>query len=37
MVPFTATVVPTIDLAAGRLIVAPPAGAFDRTEQNAGG
>jgi 16S rRNA processing protein RimM len=37
MVPFTDAVVPTIDLAAGRLIVAPPAGAFDRTEQNAGG
>jgi 16S rRNA processing protein RimM len=36
MVPFTDAVVPTIDLAAGRLIVDPPAGAFDR-EQNTGG
>jgi 16S rRNA processing protein RimM len=36
MVPFTDAVVPTIDLAAGRLIVHPPAGAFDR-EQNTGG
>ncbi|MFL5002339.1 MAG: PRC-barrel domain-containing protein, partial [Xanthobacteraceae bacterium] len=28
MLPFTAAVVPTIDLAAGRLVVDPPAGAF---------
>ena len=28
LLPFTAAVVPTIDLAAGRLVVAPPAGAF---------
>jgi 16S rRNA processing protein RimM len=37
MVPFTDAVVPTIDLAAGRLIVDPPAGAFDRAERNTGG
>jgi len=29
MLPFTAAAVPTIDLAAGRLVVDPPAGTFD--------
>jgi ribosomal 30S subunit maturation factor RimM len=28
MLPFTAAVVPEVDLAAGRLIVEPPAGSF---------
>jgi 16S rRNA processing protein RimM len=35
MVPFTLEVVPVVDLAAGRLVVEPPAGLFDKPEPPA--
>ena len=33
LVPFTAAIVPTVDLAAGRIVIDPPRGLFDDTEQ----
>src|SRR5262249_36916940 len=33
MLPFTQAVVPTIDIAGGRIVVDPPAGAFDAPEK----
>ena len=29
MLPFNETIVPTVDIAGGRIVVAPPEGAFD--------